>query len=94
NTLKLVEGIARFLYALAKRPDLADQERAAFKPVLGYLQREFSYEVTGGAVLLGVAGISIIAHGRSSAWAITNAVRVASEQVLADLPAKVAAAHA
>jgi glycerol-3-phosphate acyltransferase PlsX len=94
NTLKLVEGIARFLVALSRRPDLSDEERAAFRPVLGYLQREFSYEATGGAMLLGVAGISIIAHGRSSAWAITNAVRVAAEQISADLPAKVAAAHA
>lgn len=94
NTLKLVEGIARFLVALSRRPDLADQERAAFKPVLGYLQREFSYEVAGGAMLLGVAGVSIIAHGRSSARAITNAVKVAWEQVDADLPAKVAAALA
>jgi glycerol-3-phosphate acyltransferase PlsX len=94
NTLKLVEGIARFLVALSRRPDLSDEERAAFRPVLGYLQREFSYEATGGAMLLGVAGISIIAHGRSSALAITNAVRVAAEQISADLPAKVAAAHA
>lgn len=94
NTLKLVEGIARFLGTLARRPDLTDAERAAFKPVLGYLQREFSYEVAGGAMLLGVAGVSIIAHGRSSTRAITNAVKVAWEQIRADLPAKVAAAHA
>jgi glycerol-3-phosphate acyltransferase PlsX len=94
NTLKLVEGIARFLVALSRRPDLTDAERAAFGPVLGYLQREFSYEVAGGAMLLGVAGVSIIAHGRSSARAITNAVKVAWEQIRADLPAKVAAAHA
>ncbi|MFN2371679.1 MAG: phosphate acyltransferase PlsX [Candidatus Krumholzibacteriia bacterium] len=94
NTLKLVEGIARFLVALSRRPDLAEHERAAFGPVLGYLQREFSYEVAGGAMLLGVAGVSIIAHGRSSARAITNAVKVAWEQIHADLPAKVAAAHA
>jgi glycerol-3-phosphate acyltransferase PlsX len=94
NTLKLVEGIARFLAALARRPDLAEAERAAFGPVLAYLQREFSYEVAGGAMLLGVDGVSIIAHGRSSARAITNAVRVAWEQIHADLPAKIAAAHA
>ena len=94
NTLKIVEGIARFLVALSRRPDLDDGERAAFAPVLRYLQREFSYEVAGGAVLLGVDGISIIAHGRSSAQAITNAVKVAWQQVRADLPARIAAAHA
>jgi glycerol-3-phosphate acyltransferase PlsX len=94
NTLKIVEGIARFLVALSRRPDLGDEERAAFGPVLRYLQREFSYEVAGGAVLLGVDGISIIAHGRSSTQAITNAVKVARRQIRADLPAKIAAAHA
>ena len=94
NTLKLVEGIARFLAALARRTDLPDDARAGFGPVLKHLQREFSYEVAGGAVLLGVAGVSIIAHGRSSARAVTNAVKVAADQVRADLPAKVAAAHA
>ena len=94
NTLKIVEGIARFLVALSRRPDLGADERAAFGPVLRYLQREFSYEVAGGAVLLGVDGISIIAHGRSSAQAVTNAVKVAHDQIRADLPARIAAAHA
>lgn len=91
NTLKLVEGFARFMGALSQRPDLAAEERAAFKPVLGFLQRNFSYEVYGGAMLLGVAGVSIIAHGRSSSRAITSAVREAWLQVRHDLPAKLAA---
>ena len=93
NTLKLVEGFARFLYALAQRPDLSDEEKAAIKPVLGILMRDFSYEVYGGAMLLGVAGNSIIAHGRSSARAITSAVKVAWREIELDLPAKLAAAH-
>jgi len=93
NTLKLVEGFARFLYTLAQRPDLGDEERAAFKPVLGILMRDFSYEVYGGAMLLGVAGNSIIAHGRSSARAITSAVKVAWREIELDLPAKLAADH-
>ncbi len=93
NTLKLVEGIAHFLYALAKKPGLGDEERAAIKPVLGLLMREFSYEVYGGAMLLGVAGNSIIAHGRSSSLAITNAVKMAWREIESDLPTKLAAAH-
>lgn len=93
NTLKLVEGFARFLYALSTKPDLTDEERLAMKPVLGLLMRDFSYEVYGGAMLLGVKGISIIAHGRSSNRAITNAVKVAWRQVEIDLPAKLAATH-
>lgn len=93
NTLKLVEGFARFLYALAQKPDLPAEERDAIKPVLGILMRDFSYEVYGGAMLLGVAGNSIIAHGRSSERAITSAVKVAMREIELDLPAKLAAGH-
>ncbi len=93
-TLKLVEGFARFMGALSQRPDLDDQERAAFRPVLGFLQKNFSYEVYGGAMLLGVAGVSIIAHGRSTPRAITSAVGEAWAQIRHDLPGKLAAAGA
>jgi len=40
-----------------------------------------SYETYGGSPLLGVNGICIIGHGSSSARAVKNAVRVASEAV-------------
>ena len=93
NTLKLVEGFARFIGALSQRPDLTAEEKEAFGPVLQFLGKNFSYEVQGGAMLLGVRGISIIAHGRSSARAITNAVKEAWEQVRHDLPAKLADAQ-
>ena len=91
-TLKLIEGFARFMGALSRRPDLNEQERDAFRPVLGFLDRNFSYEVYGGAMLLGVAGVSIIAHGRSTPRAISGAVREAWEQIRRDLPGKLAAA--
>jgi glycerol-3-phosphate acyltransferase PlsX len=93
NTLKLIEGFARFMMALSQRPDLTSEEKSAFAPILRYLDKNFSYEVQGGAMLLGVAGISIIAHGRSSALAITNAVGEAWDQIRNDLPAKLAAAQ-
>jgi len=93
NSLKMVEGFARFMWALSKRPDLSPEEKAAFGPILGFLEKNFSYEVKGGAMLLGVSGISIISHGRSSARAITNAVKEAWNQVRNDLPAKLAAAQ-
>lgn len=94
TVLKIVEGFGHFLGGVARRPDLEPEERAAFGPVLGYLQRSFSYEIYGGAMLLGVSGISIIAHGRSTGAAMTNAVRVAWEQIHASLPDKTAAALA
>jgi glycerol-3-phosphate acyltransferase PlsX len=93
NTLKMVEGFARFMLVLSQRSDLTSEEKAAFGPILRFLDKNFSYEVQGGAMLLGVAGISIIAHGRSSARAITNAVNEAWEQIQNDLPGKLAAAQ-
>ena len=40
-----------------------------------------NYESVGGSPLLGVNGVCVIAHGGSSALAIRNALRVASETV-------------
>ncbi len=41
------------------------------------LWRRMDYREFGGAPLLGVNGVVIIAHGRSNAWAIRNAIRAA-----------------
>ena len=49
------------------------------------LRKEVDYAEHGGAPLLGVDGISIIAHGASSAKAIKNAIRVAYESVRREL---------
>jgi glycerol-3-phosphate acyltransferase PlsX len=40
-----------------------------------------SYETYGGSPLLGVNGVTIIAHGSSNATAIKNALRVATEAI-------------
>ena len=49
--------------------------RAAFRE----LRKEIDYSEHGGAPLLGVNGVCIIAHGASSAKAIKNAIRVGYE---------------
>lgn len=49
------------------------------------LRKEIDYAEHGGAPLLGVDGISIIAHGASSAKAIKNAIRVAYKSIRHDL---------
>jgi glycerol-3-phosphate acyltransferase PlsX len=90
--LKLVEGFGRFLGVVASREDLAPQVRAAFPAVLGLMQEEFSYEKYGGALLLGIAGISVISHGRSTSRAIANAVRVARRQADLAIPEKLQSA--
>lgn len=48
------------------------------RPLLHRLRNKLNYEEYGGAPLLGVNGVVVIAHGRSSAKAIMNAVRVAA----------------
>ncbi|MBI3321056.1 MAG: phosphate acyltransferase PlsX [Candidatus Omnitrophica bacterium] len=49
------------------------------------LRKEVDYAERGGAPLLGVDGVSIIAHGASSGKAIKNAIRVAYESVRHEL---------
>ena len=52
--------------------------------------KKINYEEFGGALLLGVKGITIISHGRSKAYAIKNAVRVAKEAVETGVNKKIA----
>ncbi len=42
------------------------------------------------ACFLGVKGITVISHGRSKAYAIKNAVRVAKEAVVTGVNSKIA----
>ena len=49
------------------------------------LRKEIDYAEHGGAPLLGVDGVSIIAHGVSGGKAIKNAIRVAYESVRHEL---------
>ena len=49
------------------------------RPVFRALKRRVDYAEYGGMPLIGINGISIISHGRSSAQAIKNAIRVAAE---------------
>lgn len=91
TTLKLVEGVAQFMAAVSTHPRITPEIKTALGPVLGFLQENFTYEVYGGAILLGVDGISIISHGRSSVRAIRHAVKIAARMIQNELPAKVAA---
>ncbi|MCK4519009.1 MAG: phosphate acyltransferase PlsX [Candidatus Omnitrophica bacterium] len=51
-------------------------------PAFRNLKRKVDYAEQGGAPLLGIGGICIVGHGRSSAKAIKNAIRVAAEAAL------------
>jgi glycerol-3-phosphate acyltransferase PlsX len=49
------------------------------KPALRNFKKKTDYDEFGGAPLLGINGTCIISHGRSTAKAIRNAIRVASD---------------
>ena len=63
---------------------------------LRHFRRRVDYSEYGGAPLLGVAGVAIVGHGRSSAKAVRNAIamayRFAAERVVARIEREIAAA--
>ena len=84
-TLKVSEGVAEAFGVLLKR-ELTSSLMAKIGslfvyPALRRFKKNFDYSEYGGAPLLGVNGIVIIGHGRSSAKAIKNAIRVAIKEV-------------
>lgn len=54
------------------------------KPVLAVMHKRLDYAEYGGAPLLGIRGVAIICHGRSSPKAIANAVKLAANAVSND----------
>ncbi|MCI0371640.1 MAG: phosphate acyltransferase PlsX [candidate division NC10 bacterium] len=83
--LKIGESVAETAMALIREEVTADLRSRAgallLKPAFRRLQQRLDYSEIGGAPLLGVNGITIISHGRSSAKAIRNALRVAADCV-------------
>jgi len=87
--LKFGEGLAEVLLSLIKKEIKSDP----MAMIGGWLAREafhgirkkVDYAEYGGAPLLGVNGVSIIAHGGSNAKAIKNAVKLAADFVRKNL---------
>lgn len=78
--LKGAEGTVRLVLSLLARDAKRAQDETVREALLESLLRsrqQVDYSETGGAPLLGVNGVSIIAHGRSDAKAIANGLRVA-----------------
>ena len=76
--LKTSEGLVEAVGAL-----LGDELNGTFSSQVGYLlsrrafrrfRRRVDYSEYGGAPLLGVSGLAIVGHGRSSARAVRNAI--------------------
>jgi glycerol-3-phosphate acyltransferase PlsX len=86
--LKTSEGLVEVVEEL-----LGEELQGTFSSQVGYLlsrrafrrfRRRVDYSEYGGAPLLGVAGLTIVGHGRSSARAVRNAVVAAARFAAAD----------
>ncbi len=79
--LKVSEGLAEACVGMVKeevkKTGVAMLGALLMKKALKKFKRRIDYAETGGAPLLGVDGVGVIAHGGSSAKAIMNAILVA-----------------
>jgi len=80
--LKFYESAAPMIFGLLVK-------HGAPKSSVDAVAHLFDYAQYGGAPLLGVRGVSIICHGKSSPEAIKNAIRVASVAVSNELSAHI-----
>jgi len=94
-TLKLLEGtIATLLDAF--REEIAANTRGTvggllIRPAARRLRKRLDPDTYGGAYLLGLRGLAVIAHGNSSRTAIANAIRLAARGVDNDVVGRLAA---
>ncbi|MBE7552794.1 MAG: phosphate acyltransferase PlsX [Anaerolineales bacterium] len=81
--IKGAEGVASMIVKALEREIKARPLAAAgallVRPAFRALKAKLDYREYGGGPLLGVNGVVIIAHGRSDAYAIRNAIRVAKQ---------------
>lgn len=90
--LKTTEGVAQMITThvqealAALDPEIQEEALAA----LAGVKARFNWETYGGAQLLGVKGVAVIAHGSSSRVAIANALTMARDAADSDLPGRLA----
>ena len=84
-TLKTLEGTAKAVAGAVRDAARSGPVAAAggllLRPALGGLRRGLDPNAVGGAVLLGLRGVAVVAHGSSTPEGIANAVRLADHAV-------------
>jgi glycerol-3-phosphate acyltransferase PlsX len=93
--LKTLEGTIRTILD-ALRAEITASPRGKLgglliRPAARRLRHRLDPDTYGGAYLLGLRGLAVIAHGNSSQTAIANAVRLAARGVEHDVVARLAA---
>jgi glycerol-3-phosphate acyltransferase PlsX len=91
--LKTAEGIAKMIKLMLKQELLASWRgkigAAIAKPSFDAVERRTNYNQAGGALLVGVRGVCVIAHGGSTHTAIKNAIGMAADMVNAKIVEKI-----
>lgn len=91
--LKTAEAISGYMSDLIRREIKAGPLTALggllAKPAFDRVRRQLNPDEVGGAPLLGVNGVVIIAHGRSNAYAVKQAVAQARRAVQHDVVAAI-----
>jgi glycerol-3-phosphate acyltransferase PlsX len=82
--LKLLEGFAAFMLGSAIR-ELTKKGMSGAAEALAPVRRSVEYSEYGGALLLGVAGVVIIGHGKSDENAVANAIGLAARALDANV---------
>lgn len=90
--LKASEGTAKLVagYFLEAFSDVGPELQEQVLPVIAAVMKRIDPETYGGAQLLGVRSVAVIAHGSSSRVAITNALTMARDAVDNDLVGRLA----
>jgi glycerol-3-phosphate acyltransferase PlsX len=81
----VAEAIGTFLRKDIEKSLISKLGYVLMRPAFSSLRSRVDYAEYGGAPLIGINGISIISHGRSSDHAIKNAIRVAAELATSDV---------
>lgn len=81
----LLESTAKLVKREVKKDFLAIIGALLMKPALRKIKKLADYSEYGGAPLLGVNGLVMIGHGRSSPKAIKNAIRATIREIEHDL---------
>ncbi len=83
--LKLLEQFSSFMLGLVMQ-ELENHGAADWgKQSLQAVRRSIDYSTYGGALLLGVAGVVVIGHGRSDERAVANAIGLGCRAIDADV---------
>ena len=93
--IKMAEATAEFLFRSLRDeiPKTLQGKLGGFliRPGVRQIRARIDWREFGGAPLLGIDGVAVVAHGRSDARAVKNAIRVTRDAVQNQLVAKIRA---